>query len=278
MLITKDLIILKDDKEEVLSEICLAVIGIWQGHAGGTFSIDAADIEKMKLNFDKRKLDLVIDYEHQTLSGEIAPAAGWIKELFIKDNALYGRVSWTAKAKEFIKNGEYKYLSPVYDFMGIDEKTGAWQGCTLHSAALTNKPFLDELGEIVANKNFNVKENGMDKNPKIDIGAEAQDATNLSEQIITLKEQLNASKQEVAALSEQLAESAVEGAIVANKLPEGQKQWALSYAKTDLNGFREFLKGVTPPDKKPDLPNNDLFANKNQPQNDIDIVKFALGE
>ena len=106
MLITKDLIALKDDKEEVLSEICLAVTGVWQGHAGGTFSIDAADIEKMKLNFDKRSLDIVIDYEHQTLSGEIAPAAGWIKELFIKDGALYGRVSWTAKAKEFIKNGE----------------------------------------------------------------------------------------------------------------------------------------------------------------------------
>nr|DAW57492.1 MAG TPA: hypothetical protein [Caudoviricetes sp.] len=278
MLITKDLISLKDDKEEVLSEICLAVIGIWQGHAGGTFSIDAADIEKMKLNFDKRKLDLVIDYEHQTLSGEIAPAAGWIKELFIKDNALYGRVSWTTRAKEFIKNGEYKYLSPVYDFMGIDEKTGAWQGCTLHSAALTNKPFLDELGEIVANKNFNVKENGMDKNPKIDVGAETQDATNLNEQIIALKEQLNASKQEVTALSEQLAQSAVDSAIVANKLQESQKQWALSYAKTDLNGFKEFLKGVTPPDKKPDLPNNDLFANKNQSQNDIDVVKFALGE
>lgn len=278
MLITKDLISLKDDKEEVLSEICLAVIGIWQGHAGGTFSIDAADIEKMKLNFDKRKLDLVIDYEHQTLSGEIAPAAGWIKELFIKDNALYGRVSWTTRAKEFIKNGEYKYLSPVYDFMGIDEKTGAWQGCTLHSAALTNKPFLDELGEIVVNKNFNVKENGMDKNPKIDVGAETQDATNLNEQIIALKEQLNASKQEVTALSEQLAQSAVDSAIVANKLQESQKQWALSYAKTDLNGFKEFLKGVTPPDKKPDLPNNDLFANKNQSQNDIDVVKFALGE
>ena len=278
MLITKDLISLKDDKEEVLSEICLAVIGIWQGHAGGTFSIDAADIEKMKLNFDKRKLDLVIDYEHQTLSGEIAPAAGWIKELFIKDNALYGRVSWTTRAKEFIKNGEYKYLSPVYDFMGIDEKTGAWQGCTLHSAALTNKPFLDELGEIVANKNFNVKENGMDKNPKIDVGAETQDATNLNEQIIALKEQLNASKQEVTSLSEQLAQSAVDSAIVANKLQESQKQWALSYAKTDLNGFKEFLKGVTPPDKKPDLPNNDLFANKNQSQNDIDVVKFALGE
>lgn len=96
-------------------------------------------------------------------------------------------------------------------------------------------------------------------------------------QITALKAELEASKNEVVALSEQLAESAVEGAIVANKLAEGQKQWALSYAKTDLNGFKEFLKGVTSPDKKPDLPNNDLFANKNQPQNDIDVVKFALG-
>ena len=276
MLITKDLIALKDEKEEVLSEICLAVTGVWQGHAGGTFSIDAADIEKMKLNFDKRSLDIVIDYEHQTLSGEIAPAAGWIKELFIKDGALYGRVSWTAKAKEFIKNGEYKYLSPVYDFMGVDEKTGAWQGCTLHSAALTNKPFLDELGEVRANKNFTAKEKNMPENEKNGADVTALKAQ-YDAQITALKAELETSRSEVAALGEQLAESAVEGAIVANKLPEGQKQWALSYAKTDLNGFKEFLKGVTPSDKKPDLPNNDLFANKNQPQNDIDVVKFALG-
>ena len=95
-------------------------------------------------------------------------------------------------------------------------------------------------------------------------------------QITALKAELETSRSEVTALSEQLAESAVEGAIIANKLPEGQKQWALSYAKTDLNGFKEFLKGVTPP-QKTDLPKNDLFANKNQPQNDIDVVKFALG-
>lgn len=280
MLITKDLIALKNDKEEVLSEICLAVTGVWQGHAGGTFSIDAADIEKMKLNFDKRSLDIVIDYEHQTLSGEIAPAAGWIKELFIKDGALYGRVSWTAKAKDFIKNGEYKYLSPVYDFMGVDEKTGAWQGCTLHSAALTNKPFLDELGEVRANKNF-TKETSMDdtKNPKGEPQAQAttQNGANYEAQIVELKNQLDASKQEVATLKEQLAQSAVDTAIIANKLQESQKQWALSYAKADLNGFKEFLKGVTPPQQKTSAPGNDMFANKSQSDVEIDVIKFALG-
>lgn len=104
-----------------------------------------------------------------------------------------------------------------------------------------------------------------------------QNGTNYEAQIVELKNQLDASKQEVAALKEQLAQSAVDTAIIANKLQESQKQWALSYAKADLNGFNEFLKGVMPPQQKTSIPSNDLFANKNQSQNDIDVVKFALG-
>ena len=117
------------------------------------------------------------------------------------------------------------------------------------------------------------------KNPKGEPQAQAamQNGTNYEAQMVELKNQLDASKKEIATLKEQLAQSAVDTAVIANKLQESQKQWALSYAKADLNGFKEFLKGVTPP-QKTDLPKNDLFANKNQPQNDIDVVKFALGE
>ena len=83
-----------------LVELLLAVPGEWKGHYSGVFRIDSADLEKMKLNFDARKIDLVIDYEHQTLMGCEAPAAGWIKEMHIRDGKLYGMASWTAKAKE----------------------------------------------------------------------------------------------------------------------------------------------------------------------------------
>lgn len=272
-----NLISLKSEStSDDLVELLLAVPGEWKGHYSGVFRIDSADLEKMKLNFDARKIDLVIDYEHQTLMGCEAPAAGWIKEMHIRDGKLYGMASWTAKAKEYIKNGEYRYLSPVFNFEAVDKKTGAWIGCEIESVALTNTPFLDELEEIRANKNFTAKEKNMPENEKNGADVAALKAQ-YDAQITALKAELETSRSEVAALGEQLAESAVEGAIVANKLAEGQKQWALSYAKTDLNGFKEFLKGVTPPDKKSDLPNNDLFANKNQPQNDIDVVKFALG-
>ena len=95
--------------------------------------------------------------------------------------------------------------------------------------------------------------------------------------MVELKNQLDTSKQEVATLKEQLAQSAVDTAIIANKLQESQKQWALSYAKADLNGFKEFLKGVTPPQQKTSVPSNDMFANKSQSDVEIDVVKFALG-
>ena len=117
------------------------------------------------------------------------------------------------------------------------------------------------------------------KNPKGEPQAQAatQNGANYEAQIVELKNQLDASKQEVAALKEQLAQSTVDTAIVANKLQESQKQWALSYAKADLNGFNEFLKGVMPPQQKTSIPSNDMFANKSQSDAEIDVVKFALG-
>ena len=152
MRFSADLIALKKDSGEDQVEILLVVCGEWQGHMAGAFRIDSGDLEKIKINFDARKVDTVIDYEHQSLYGNEAPAAGWIKSMHIKDNKLYGMVSWTDRAKEYIKNGEYRYLSPVFNFAAVDKKSGAWIGCELESVALTNTPFLDELNEVRANK------------------------------------------------------------------------------------------------------------------------------
>lgn len=254
----KGFVALKDKTEEKLSDICLAVVGEWQGHSSGAFSIDIADIEKMKLNFDKRETDVVIDYEHQTLSGNEAPAAGWIKELYIKDDALWGKVAWNEKAKNYIKNGEYKYISPVFEFFSRDEKTGSYKGATLHSASLTNTPFLDELGEVVANKTNQRKEEIVDREKLAEL------------------EGLNTNlKSENDALKDELAKSIVESAIVANKITPEQKEWALTYCKQDKKGFEEFLKSTKPAPKVE--PGNNLFANKSEAKSStFDPVKSAL--
>lgn len=47
----------------------------------GEFDVDEESLAAMKEQIAQRGVDLVVDYEHQTLTGERAPAAGWVKEL-----------------------------------------------------------------------------------------------------------------------------------------------------------------------------------------------------
>lgn len=92
-----------------------------------------------------RTTDIVIDYEHQTLltekNGEPAPASGWIdhSSLEWRDDGLYGRVDWKARAAKLIEEDEYRYLSPVFPY---DAKTG--EVLDLYHVALTNAPAIDE--------------------------------------------------------------------------------------------------------------------------------------
>lgn len=282
MLFQGRLYALKEVKDKKEHEILLAVTGEWNGHHSGAFRVDKLDIQRMKENFDSRKIDLVVDYEHQSLWGGEAPAAGWITEVWSAkdDSELWGKVKWTDRALEYIKNEEYRYLSPVFNFSAVDQKTGANIGVRLESVALTNTPFLDELGEVKINKNFNqlIKEQNMaDKNPNTQPeGRDADNSVQYEAQIAELKNQLNASQTELESLRTQIAEAKVEAAIVANKIPVSQKEWALGYAKANLAGFEEFLKGAVVPQQKLNLP-NDMFENKNK-SNEIDIVKYALGE
>ena len=68
-----------------------------------------------------------------------SPSARWI---------LHGRYEPTARARQMIKNREYRYVSAAFAKDYPDRKTGESQGLTLTSVALTNQPFLDELPEI----------------------------------------------------------------------------------------------------------------------------------
>lgn len=263
-----------EDKD--YSEICVGVTGAWQGHRNGSFSLSEADFLTIIENHKARDLDIVIDYEHQSLSKDKAPAAGWIKELYVKDKKLYAKAEWTKAAKEHIKAKEYRYLSPVFEFNAKSEKTAELVGTRLHSVAITNKPFLDELGELVINalkpepsscENPNNK-GDESMNKELEEKIAKLEATNkeLSEANKTLSEQNTA-------LNESLAKQKVDSAIVANKLNKEQETWALKYAINDPAGFDEFIALAS---AKTTPPQNDLFANKAEaPQNEFDILKLA---
>lgn len=85
--------------------------------------------------------DLPIDWEHaselKAPKGDQAPAAGWIKELELRNGEIWAQVQWTARAVEQIKNREYRYISPVFVYERKSRRI-----VRITSAGLTNQPNL----------------------------------------------------------------------------------------------------------------------------------------
>ncbi|CWX10330.1 TPA: phage protease [Haemophilus influenzae] len=106
---------------------------------------------------------LPIDYEHQIIhslkNGKEAPSAGWMEYFYFTPQGIFADVRWTDKAADYIKNGEYRYISAVFAY-----DTGGYVRKIFH-AALTNTPALDGMEEamVAASVNLLQEDNPMDK-------------------------------------------------------------------------------------------------------------------
>lgn len=120
--------------------------------------IDAAAAQRVIARYQARLNPAVLDYEHQTLraeqNGQPAPAAGWIQALTWREGSgLWATVELTERAASLIRNGEYKFVSPVFAF---DGDTG--EVLAVLMAAITNNPAIDGMAplELVAAATFGV--------------------------------------------------------------------------------------------------------------------------
>jgi phage I-like protein len=135
-------------------EIMLFPVGEFRARDGRpheveAWRLDAVGAALLVAQAEAAEGDFVIDYEHQTLhaddNGQPAPAAGWFKKLEWREgDGLYAvDVQWTAKARAMIEAGEYRYISPVFQY---DKKTGVVLEVLM--AALTNYPALDGHSDL----------------------------------------------------------------------------------------------------------------------------------
>lgn len=143
--------------------ICLVCTGTWKGHhSGKEMEITPAHIQSAYDYFERHytanSAELVIDFEHQSVrkdgEGPNAPSAGWVNALEIRagQNEIWGNVRWNDSAKAALSKREYRYLSPVLLFNAPDRVTGEPVLMFIHSAALTNTPFLTELPALCTNE------------------------------------------------------------------------------------------------------------------------------
>ncbi|MGI6402875.1 MAG: phage protease [Oscillospiraceae bacterium] len=218
----------------------------------GDFLVDEESFASIRQDFRQRQLQIPIDYEHQTLKDMQAPAAGWIKELSLKPDGIYGLVEWTPKAAEFLTNKEYKYCSPVIMARSSDRKA-----VKLHSVALTNTPAIDAMTPIVnSSKPEDMLPNGGVQKPSASMETLAQllqlPATATIEDIYQAVSQLLGTqttlKLEVDTLQFQahkaLVENTVELALREGKIAPFQREWAFQSAMNSYDDFTLWLKNT----------------------------------
>lgn len=114
--------------------------------------MDDASAAMVLAHFNEIDHDTVIDYEHQTLTGSTAPAAGWIKAKKLEwrgKDGLWANVEWTKDAAGMIERKEYRYHSPVVLVRKSDNRIIA-----LHSVALTNSPRIKNSAALAAKHNL----------------------------------------------------------------------------------------------------------------------------
>lgn len=146
----KNVFILSDvDVRDAPTEIVVIPAGMVES-TKGNFIVNENSFKAINEYYLKRELDIVIDYEHQTLNGGEAPAGGWIKSLRWEDGiGVMANVEWTEKAKSYLANREYRYLSPVILVRKSDNLA-----IRLHSVALTNTPAITGMTAIVNSDNL----------------------------------------------------------------------------------------------------------------------------
>ncbi|MGS4946976.1 phage protease [Meridianimarinicoccus sp. RP-17] len=239
----------------------LVPLGRVTGRDGRTFIVrDPHSIVQRSLHGGR---ELPVDYEHEmdtprAPGAAAVPAAGWIKELQVRADGIWGRVEWTERAGKMVAAREYRFLSPVL-YHAKDRTVMRIAG-----AGLVHRPNL-EL------KSLSSEDSPMTDTPTAPGAALAQIAEALglhaeatSAEIVTaiqdkttpdpaqyvpieaVKELLAAGKERFAAMSEDKARQKVDDATTRGYITPGMRGWAMALCAQDPERFDEFLSCSVP--------------------------------
>jgi phage I-like protein len=87
---------------------------------------------------------LLVDFDHFSYdSDKSSEAAGWVVKLENRSNGLWGQVKWTPKGEQAVKDGAYRFISPVWGKREAEKLTNSnFRPARLESLGLTNQPNL----------------------------------------------------------------------------------------------------------------------------------------
>jgi phage I-like protein len=206
--------------------------------------------------------DLPIDYEHQIDDPSrrgadgVVKAAGWIKQLEVRADGIWGRVEWTETARNMIAAKEYRYLSPV-----LLHKQAGLEVVRILGASLVHRPNL-EL-KVLSSEEPSQPVRSDPALPQIATALGLDAGAGLDTILATLREGqapdpaqympiaevtdlLRERNMRIATLSEQAIARRVEDAVKTGVITPGMRDWATALCSQDPDSFDTFVHSVGP--------------------------------
>ncbi len=199
--------------------------------AGGSFVFTPAHAESARRWFEGIGRKLAIDYEHQsfdrfnTRPDGLRPAAGWIGGLEVRDDGLWATdITWTERAAELLRSGEYRYFSPVIFWTDEDQTDVAGLG----PVALTNDPAMRGVMPLAARRAAGAVDEADEAEPS-QVGGAVEGAGNLAAELTAAREEIALLKRQLAI---QAADAFVERGLRQGKIVEGTAtDWRQEYMR-----------------------------------------------
>lgn len=220
--------------------------------------------ERVIARFKAAKIDLPIDYEHQSnaaarakITGPI-PAAGWITDLELRPDGIWGQVKWTDTAAKLIRAREYRFISPTFDFNTATKEVEQLKGAglvrtpALHLTALAREEptMTDETETALC---AIAGELGLSAN--VDTSQIIQKIRDLSDAkpdpakyvpIEAVRDLMNDHCNKVAMARESDVEAMVSDALDSGFITPGMRDWAMALCRQDPDSFVKFTESAAP--------------------------------
>jgi len=105
--------------------------------------VNPPDLPGIVAAFHSRGEDLAINYESRSLQDDGSPAPGWIKDLEVRGDGLWGRMERNPQALEYLYCQGYRFFSLTLQLEPVTNKPRA-----LMRVELTNVPAIKVLPPV----------------------------------------------------------------------------------------------------------------------------------
>lgn len=112
--------------------------------------LDDASLQSQAEAFNRASQEALLDYEHESYDMQKrTTAAGWITNVEVRDDGLYGKPRWSECGTRDVTGGNFRFTSPTYLPSDMEDLgDGRKRPLRFDTVALTNKPNMKNMKPI----------------------------------------------------------------------------------------------------------------------------------